>query len=94
VGGKLGCASLRGDDLAGHCRRMDDLDGCKKSLRERRKDDLDDLDVQLRRVFQTHTMARQRAACRAVAQFSSGSWSKWEMPVPVVQVVHPHVKGA
>ena len=50
---ELGCASPRRDGLAGH---MDDLDGCKKSLRERREDDLDDLDELLSRL---HTLALQ-----------------------------------
>jgi hypothetical protein len=40
---ELGCASPRRDDLVGHRRKLDDLDGCEKSLQEGHKDDLDDL---------------------------------------------------
>ena len=88
---ELGCASPRRDGLAGH---MDDLDGCKKSLRERRKDDLDDLYDLFRRVLETHTMALSRAACWALPVTSPHPAANRETVVLVVQVVHPHVKSA
>jgi len=91
---QLGCASLRRDDPAGHRRKLDDLDGWKKPLRERRKDDLDDLDELLRRILQTHIMALSRAACWALPVTSPHPAANREMVVLVVQVVRPHVKNA
>jgi len=73
---------------------LDDLDGCKKPLREKREDDLDDLDELLRRILQTHIMALSRAACWALPVTSPHPAANREMVVLVVQVVHPHVKSA
>jgi hypothetical protein len=78
----LGCASLRRDDLAGHCRKLNDLDGCKKSLRERRKDDLDDLDDLLSRLLLALTIAAARVPAGQLPVSSPHPAASREMAIP------------
>jgi hypothetical protein len=72
---------------------MDELHGCKKSLREKRKDDLDDLDDLLSRLlsYAHHGAARVPAGQLPPHQLILQQVEK--RPSLVVQVVHPHVKG-
>jgi hypothetical protein len=73
---------------------LDDLDGCKKPLRDRRKDDLDDLDYLLSRRLSTPTMALRAPLAGQLPSSSAHPVAIREMVVLVVQVVHPHVKSA
>jgi hypothetical protein len=73
--------------------KRDDLGVCKKSLRERDKDDLDDLNGLLSRFPRILTGPRWRVPCWGSCPSSAHPVAVEKWSSLVVQVVHPHVKA-